>query len=84
LHILVVDQPAVDYSYSPDYHDSAGWMRGFDGGAGQLSKNNKAVKLCMPQSTTKPIAKQSSTRSSDSWRLSALEGGMALVVHHGQ
>lgn len=49
LHILVVDQPAVDYSYSPDYYDSAGWMRGFDGGAGQLSKNNKAVKLWMPQ-----------------------------------
>lgn len=49
LHILVVDQPAVDYSYIPDYYDSAGWMRGFDGGAGQLSKNNKAVKLWMPQ-----------------------------------
>jgi hypothetical protein len=49
LHILVVDQPTVDYSYSPNYYDSAGWMRGFDGGAGQLSKNNKAVKLWMPQ-----------------------------------
>lgn len=49
LHILVVDQPALDYSYSPDYYDSAGWMRGFDGGAGLLSKNNKAVKLWMPQ-----------------------------------
>lgn len=49
LHILVVDQPAVDYSYSPDYYDSAGWMRGFDGGAGQLSKNSNAVKLWMPQ-----------------------------------
>ena len=49
LHILVVDQPAVDYSYIPEYYDSAGWMRGFDGGAGQLSKNSKAVKLWMPQ-----------------------------------
>lgn len=49
LHILVVDQPAVDYSYSPNYYDSAGWMRGFDGGAGQLSKNNNAVRLWMPQ-----------------------------------
>lgn len=49
LHILVVDQPAVDYSYIPDYYDSAGWMRGFDGDAGLLSKNNKAVKLWLPQ-----------------------------------
>lgn len=49
LHILVVDQPAVDYSYRPDYYDSAGWMRGFDGGAGRLSRNAKAVKLWMPQ-----------------------------------
>lgn len=48
LHILVVDQPAVDYSYIPDYYDSAAWMRGFDGKAGLLS-NNKTARLWLPQ-----------------------------------
>ncbi len=49
LHILVVDQPTVDYSYIPDYYDRAGWMKGFDGGAGLLSAKSTATKLWMPQ-----------------------------------
>ncbi|MDP3777627.1 hypothetical protein [Methylotenera sp.] len=49
LHILVVDQPTVDYSYIPDYYDRAGWMKGFDGGAGLISGAGVATKLWMPQ-----------------------------------
>lgn len=37
LHILVVDDPRVDYSYKPQYDDRASWMKGFDAGAGLRS-----------------------------------------------
>jgi|GEM_PF-1779912 len=48
LHILVVDHPSVDYSYKPQYHDRASWMKGFDADAGLMSTPS-AAKLWLPQ-----------------------------------
>lgn len=53
LHILVVDQPAVDYAYLPNYTNRADWMRGFDGGAGLVADNQSIpTKLWLPQLMT--------------------------------
>ncbi|HEY8096418.1 MAG TPA: hypothetical protein VIE65_10060 [Methylobacter sp.] len=48
LHVLVVDHPSVDYSYKPQYDDTASWMKGFDANAG-LKGNPVASKLWLPQ-----------------------------------
>lgn len=48
LHVLVVDHPLVDYSYIPQYHDRAGWMKSFAGDAGLKGKQS-SIKLWLPQ-----------------------------------
>lgn len=48
LHILVVDEPRVDYSYKPQYDDRASWMKGFHEDAG-LKGKQVSSKLWMPQ-----------------------------------
>lgn len=48
LHILVIDEPAVDYSYVPHYDDRASYMHGYDGGVQRVGAN-KRVKLWLPQ-----------------------------------
>ena len=54
LHVLVVDHPIVDYSYIPQYHDRASWMKSFDGDAGLLGKHSSA-KLWLPQLMSRRI-----------------------------
>lgn len=48
LHILVVDQPSLDYRYKPQYHDRASYMKGFTGNAGRRGVPS-TVKLWLPQ-----------------------------------
>ena len=48
LHILVIDEPAVDYSYVPHYDDRASYMHGYDAGVQRVGAN-KRVKLWLPQ-----------------------------------
>lgn len=48
LHIMVIDEPAVDYRYKPQYHDRGSMMRGFTSNSRQIGKGIP-VKLWLPQ-----------------------------------
>lgn len=48
LHILVIDQPSVDYKYHPQYHDRASLMKGFTSNA-RLISEGAHIKLWLPQ-----------------------------------
>jgi len=48
LHIMVIDEPAVDYKYKPQYHDRGSMMKGFTSNARRLGTGTP-VKLWLPQ-----------------------------------
>lgn len=48
LHIMVIDEPAVDYKYKPQYHDRGSMMKGFTSNARQIGRGT-SVKLWLPQ-----------------------------------
>lgn len=48
LHIMVIDEPAVDYKYKPQYHDRGSMMKGFTSNSRQLGRGTP-VKLWLPQ-----------------------------------